>query len=230
MAKESLNYTERQLAHDSEYQRAWSGASKRFLRAAAKMGVHCEVEDRSGMAINFEENYVESSFRPNMADLLDHYVEEVIEKHGIEHSKFIWAIYKDLRKPMEEEIIRNRSFLLERVAGYLIKEEGPKLLPRVHALLHAIPGLAKQAGFASLRLSAAKCQVSVEWLRRKRDKCCHILAIPIPTESKKSDEARAKYKQNALKNHWRNQLYKHNGNHNGTNGSNGSTNGSIATC
>jgi hypothetical protein len=176
------------------------------------------------MAIPYEENYIQSSYRPNMADLVDDYVDVVIEKYGVQHAAFIRSIAADLKRPMEEEIVRNRSFLLARVACYLIKEEGPKILPRVHALLHSIPGLAKQAGYGSLRISAVKCRVSAEWLRRRRDKWCYILSIPVPTESRKSNEARTKYRTNALLNHWRNQKY-HDGN-NGTNGTNGHTDGS----
>ena len=214
---DSPPYDERQIAHDIEYSRAWENAPKRFKRAAAKMGVHCDVEERSGMAINYEENYVESSYKPDMADLLDNHIDFVIEKYGQQNETLIRSIANDLKKPFEEEVIKNRSFLLGRVACYLIKEEGPKLLPRIHALLHSIPGLAKGAGYGSLRISAVECRVSAEWLRRRRDKWCHILAIPIPTESRKSNEARAKYKRNALSNHWRNQRFKQNGN-NGTNG------------
>jgi len=219
MSNGSSSYGERQIAHDGEYMRAWEKAPIRFRKAAAKMGLHPDPEHHDSMAIKYEENYLESSYRPNMADLVDTQVDEVIEKYGPQHAILIRSIAADLKRPMEEELIRNRAFLLGRVACYLIKEEGPKILPRVHALLHSIPGLAKQAGYGSLRISALRCRVSAEWLRRRRDKWCHILSIPIPSESRKSDEARAKYRSNALVNHWRTQHYKQNGNRNGTNGS-----------
>jgi hypothetical protein len=225
----SLNYGERQTVHDIEYQRAWKSAPQSFKNAAAKMGLDCEPENRTGMVIGYEENYVESSYKPNMADLLDEHIDYVIEKYGAQHELLIRSIAADLKKPMEDELIKNRSFLLGRVACYLIKEEGPKILPRVHALLHSIPGLAKGAGYGSLRASAVRCKVSAEWLRRRRDKWCHVLSIPIPTESRKSDEARAKYKTNAYGNHWRRQVFtaasKLNYGRIGTNGTNGSHNG-----
>lgn len=223
MSNAPLSYAERQIAHDVEYVRAWENAPARFKRVASKLGLACDPEHRDGMAIQYEENYIESSYRPNMADLVDNHVDIVIERYGPQHAVLIRSIAADLKKPMEEELIRNRAFLLGRVACYLIKEEGPKILPRVHALLHSIPGLAKGAGYGSLRASAVKCRVSAEWLRRRRDKWCHVLSIPIPTESRKSNEAREKYRQNACVNHWRHQTYK-NGKHNGTNGNgNGTT-------
>lgn len=228
MSDSALNYAERQVVRDREYTRAWKNAPKRFLNAASKHGLQCEPDQSDGMAIEFEQNYVESSYRPDMSALLDTHIDFVVEKYGHQNECLVRSIAKDLKQPFELEVVRNRSFLLYRVAGYLIKEEGPRLLPRVHALLHSIPGLAKQAGYGSLRLSAAKCQVSAEWLRRRRDKWCHMLAIPIPVESRKSDEARGKYRVNACNNHWRRQIFKNNGTkHNGTNGTNG-TNGHSA--
>jgi hypothetical protein len=219
VSSSSNNYAERQAAYDLEYQRAWNNAPVKFLKTAARLGLHCEPEHREGMAIQFEENYIESSYRPNMADLVDNHVDIVIEKYGPQNAALIRSIAQDLKRPMEEELIRNRAFLLGRVACYLIKEEGPKILPRVHALLHSIPGLAKQAGYGSLRISAARCRVSAEWLRRRRDKWCHVLSIPIPAESRKSNEAKVKYQKNALNNHWRSQKY----HANGSNGNNGNS-------
>jgi hypothetical protein len=212
----SDNYQDRQAQHDREYEQAWENSPQEFKESAGQAGLVAESEDRSGMALEYNENFSRvgapghsPSFHiPDMANLLDDYVDEVIEKYGIEHADFIRSIAVDLKKPMEEEQVRNRSLLLGRVSCYLICDEKGNVLARIHALLHSIPRLASAAGYPSLRASAKHCKVSAEWLRRTRDKWCYLLDLEVPSEGKKSSEAKAKYRMNALTNHWRNQKFK----------------------
>jgi hypothetical protein len=159
------------------------------------------------------------SYTPNMAALVDDYVDEVIEKYGCKHAPFIRAVASDLKVPMEVELVRNRSHLLARVCGVLISNEKGNNLASIHALLHTVPRMAGASGFPSLRASARKCNVSPEWLRKTRDKWCDLLGIEAPVNGTKSHEAKTKYQKNAITNHWRNQLYK--ASKNGSNGSNG---------
>lgn len=191
-----------------------------WRKNAAMCGLHCDLPDTDGMAMEFNDNFVASSYTPNMADTLDNVVDHIIEKFGPQHAPFIRAIYSELRKPMEEECIRNRANLLGRVSCYLVQDEKGNLRARVHALLHSIPRLAAENGFPSMRASAKVCGVSPEWLRRKRDSWCDLLEIERPANGTKSEEAKLKYRNNALTNHWRTQAYKSNGKTNkfGSNG------------
>jgi hypothetical protein len=209
-------YKDRQAQHDREYTAAWENAPPEFKRQAALFGLHPQSSgDTQGMAMEYNDNYAGQAHIPNMADALDDYVDQIIEEFGPEHAPFIRAIYRRLRKPMDEEIIHSRSNLLARVAMLLVFDEKGNLRARVHALLHSIPRLPNQNGFPSMRSSAKICGVSPEWLRRKRDSWCDALELSRPNNGIKSDEAKLKYRINALKNHWRNQIYKRNGNHEG---------------
>lgn len=202
------SYRDRQSQHDREYTAAWESAPHDFKRRAAAFGIAPETSDGEGMAMEYNDNYAGQSHIPNMADALDQYVDHVIELIGPEHARIIRAAYILFRKPMDEEVIRNRSNLLARVAMLLCFDERGNLRARVHALLHSIPRLSNQAGFPSMRASAKLCGVSPEWLRRKRDGWCDALELDRPTHGVKSDPAKLKYRINALKNHWRNQTYR----------------------
>lgn len=216
------SYRDRQSQHDREYAAAWETAPIEFRKQAAMLGLHCDVPDANGMAMEYNDNYASCAYTPDIADNLDQHVDKIIEKYGTYcPPSVIFAIYKDLRKPWEEEAIRNRANLLNRVAGYLVKDESGNLNARVHALLHSIPRFAAENGFSSMRASAKACGVSPEWLRRKRDSWCDLLEIERPANGTKSDEAKLKYRANALSNHWRNQHWKAI-NNNGNNGTNGS--------
>jgi hypothetical protein len=118
---------------------------------------------------------------------------------------------EDLAEPLRQEHERNKADLLGRIAGNLIYMEREKgnILARIHALIHSIPGYARNAGFSSMRASAKACRVSPEWLRRKRDQWCILLGLEPPAESTKTEEAKGKYSVNATINHWRHQKYKH---------------------
>lgn len=213
---DSTSYKDRQALRDREYAAAWESAPPEFKRKAAAQGLHPETPDTEGMAMEYNDNYSAGAHIPNMADALDQYVDVVIEKFGVKHARFIRAVYLELRKPMDEEVVRNRANLLARVAMFLVQDEKGNLRARVHALLHSIPRLPVENGFPSMRASAKVCGVSPEWLRRKRDSWCDVLEIARPANGTKSEEAKLKYRANALKNHWRNQLYRRNGKHEGT--------------
>lgn len=203
----SDDYQDRQAAHDGEYVRAWESAPPEFKAAAAKAGLIMEPENRNSETLQYNENHVESSYRPDMAAALDDYIDDLIEKHGPQHAIFIRSIAEELKVPMEHELLLHRSELLGRIAGYLICDERGNMLARTHALLHSIPLLARCSGQFSIRSSARQCKVSPEWLRRARDRWCILLGISPPAEGVKSDEAKKKYKANALSNHWRSQKF-----------------------
>lgn len=216
-------YEERQAARDKEYLQAWDDAPQSFKKEAASLGMDKDLEVRDGMAAGYNDgsghrenseftpdvaDLISYAYTPDMALLIDDYVDQVIEKRGVQHEVFIREIYEDLKKPMHEEAERNRSLLLGRIAMLLCKNEKGNMNATVHALLHSIPGLAADNGFPSLRSSAKECKVSPEWLRKTRDWWCDNLEIPVPVNGTKSAEAKSKYKANALNNHWRNQRYK----------------------
>jgi hypothetical protein len=202
------SYTDRQTKHDKEYAAAWENSPPEFKQKAALLGLQPEIPDTTGMAMEYNDNYSASAHIPDMADSLDQFVDMVIERFGGQHASFIRAIADALKKPMEEELVRNRANLLGRVSCYLVQDEKGNLKARVHALLHSIPRLAAENGFPSMRSSAKVCGVSPEWLRRKRDSWCDLLEIERPANGTKSEEAKLKYRANALTNHWRNQRFK----------------------
>lgn len=205
------SYTERQSQHDREYLEAWENAPEEFKREAALMGLSGpEIEDPEALDVKeFNDNYLCTSTTPDMAATLDQYVDIIIEKYGIHHAPLIRNVFADLKVPMNEEVIRERANILGRIAGHLIYMEREKgnMLSRLHALLHAIPRFAAEAGFPSMRASAKVCNVSPEWLRRKRDQWCVLLSIDPPADGVKSAEAKRKYQRNATTNHWRRQKF-----------------------
>jgi hypothetical protein len=224
------NYTDRQTEHDKEYAAAWENAPLEFKKGAAMLGLHPEIPELAGMAMEYNDNYSASAHIPDMAKAVDTFVDQIIEEldklyHWTREQRiFATFIVKFtitwIQKPMEEELERNHANLLNRVAGFLIHDEKGNLRARVHALVHSIPRMAAENGFPSMRSSARSCGVSPEWLRRKRDNCCDLFSIKRPANGTKSEEAKLKYRANALGNHWRNQPYKRNRKYeqNGTNG------------
>jgi len=211
----SGDYSDRQSQHDREYTAAWDNAPNEFKRDAAMSGIHCDVPEQSGMSLEYNDNFSTCAHSPDMADTLDQYVDHIIERFGGQYASIIRTIANELKKPMEQELIRSRANLLGRVSCYLVQDEKGNLRARVHALLHSIPRLAAENGFPSMRASAKVCGVSPEWLRRKRDSWCDLLELERPANGTKSDEAKLKYRANALGNHWRRQSFK------STNGTNG---------
>jgi hypothetical protein len=204
------SYIERQQQHNREYMEAWENAPEEFRKEAALRGLNPELEDPEALDVKeFNDNYLCTAIIPDMAATLDQYVDCVIEKHGIQYAVLIRNVFEDLKIPMNEEITKERANLLGRIAGYLIYMEREKgnMLSRLHALLHAVPRFAQEAGFSSMRASAKACSVSPEWLRRKRDEWCAVLGVDPPSDGVKSDEAKQKYKKNATDNHWRKQKY-----------------------
>lgn len=220
------SYKDRQTQHDREYAAAWESAPLEFRKEAAMLGLHCDVPEQGGMALEYNDNFTTSAHTPDMANSIDEYVDQVIEEFSRDKRWeeinsllpiLIRSIASELKKPMEAELIRGRANLLGRVACYLVQDEKGNLKARVHALLHSVPRLAAENGFPSMRASAKVCGVSPEWLRRKRDSWCDLLELERPANGTKSEEAKIKYRANALGNHWRRQNFKSNGT-NGTNG------------
>jgi hypothetical protein len=215
-------YKDRQSQHDREYTAAWENAPLEWRKEAAVRGLHPDLPECEGMSMDYNDNYPASSHNPDMAKTIDTFVDQLVEDLAIKHN---WTpeqcvsnavIIKEtilwIKKPLEDELVRNRANLLGRVSCYLVQDEKGNLRARVHALLHSIPRLAAENGFPSMRSSAKVCGVSPEWLRRKRDNWCDLLEIERPACSTKSESAKLKYRANALRNHWRNQLYKRNSN------------------
>lgn len=204
------SYSERQGQHDREYLEAWANAPESFKREAALAGLAPEVEDPEALDVKeFNDNYLCTSVVIDMAATLDEHVDCIIEKYGTQHATLIRNVFADLKQPMNDEITKERANLLGRIAGYLIYMEREKgnMLSRLHALLHAIPRFAAEAGYPSLRKSATICNVSAEWMRRKRDQWCLLLGIEPPSDGVKSAEAKKKYQRNANTNHWRRQRF-----------------------
>ena len=193
-------YEYQQDKMDREYDAEWAKAPKSFLKKAAALGIkpHTEKPSRS---MPVEEAMETVSYTPDMADTIDTQVDLLIEKYGNE--ELIRKVVNDLKAPMEMEIVKNRALLLGRVAGFLIKSETSNIQARAHQLLHAIPLLAEINGYKTMRESARACGVSPEWIVRGRNQWCEALGIPIPQTGKKSAGAIAKYRNNAIVNHWR---------------------------
>lgn len=106
---------------------------------------------------------------------------------------------------MKEEVQRETATLLNRIIGLFLLATGDLRIV-AHGLAHAAR-MAASAGFASLRRSADALGCSPEAVRKSADRWCQLLHLP-PIEGAKSPEARAKYQQNGLNNHWRNQTCK----------------------
>lgn len=209
-----VNYQDTQDLRDAEAKAAWDAAPEAFKRKAALMGIGFEAEGVPGMAMEYDEtksrvnapNHAPSFFTPDMADSLDTVVDELIEKYGSQNAELIRSVAEDLKKPMNDEIEKSGALMLGRIAMYMVKSETNNIYARSHALLHAIPRLAAKNGYASMRQSAKACGVSPEWMRRTRDWWVNALGIKAPVEGVKSDEAKERYRQNGLQNHWRHQL------------------------
>jgi hypothetical protein len=92
--------------------------------------------------------------------------------------------------------------LLQRIIGFFLLP-GNDLRIRAHALAHAAR-MAPLAGFSSLRESSRAIGCSTEAIRKVAWEWVELLNLP-PLEGAKSPEARAKYTEDKLTNHWRNQ-------------------------
>lgn len=208
-----VNYQDTQDLRDAEAKAAWDSAPEAFKRKAAQIGIGFEPEGTPGMAMEYDEtksrvnapNHAPSFFTPDMADSLDTVADQLIEKYGADKADLIRSIVEDLKEPMNEEIEKSGALMLGRIAMYMVKSETNNIYARSHALLHAIPRLAAKNGYASMRQSAKACRVSPEWMRRTRDWWVNVLGIKAPVEGIKSDEAKERYRQNGLRNHWRHQ-------------------------
>lgn len=201
------SYVVRQTVRDSEYKQAWDKAPASFKNAAERHGLKALTENPSG-AMEFDDNHRTASYKPDMADAIDTYIDILVEKHGPLHEEIVREVAADLKKPMDLEIERNRALSLGRMLFFLARSETRNLKASVFAAMHAIPRLAGANGMSSMRQSARECGVSAEWMRRSRDEVCKILEIPVPEEGRKSLDARIKYAKNGRENHWRSQIVK----------------------
>lgn len=214
------DYSDTQEARDHEYKEAWANAPESFRARAHAAGLEVDPEAHGGMVLEYDENlsrvsnpgHTPSFYIPDMAESLDTHVDRLVEKYGFQNEKLIREVAEDLKRPMQEEIEKNRALMLGLAVMYLIKSESTNILARCHQLMHAIPRLAVVTGFASMRKSAKACRVSPEWIRRGRDQWCEVLGLPIPVEGRKSEEARARYHVNGVTNHWRKQTVQPNPN------------------
>ena len=200
------DYLIRQSEADRRYIEAWNNAPKEFKDAAEKAGIGVAPPNHSGMAMEYQETYLSSSVSVDMASVIDRFSDMLVEKHGGEYEAVIRAVAADFQKLMEAETERSRALLLSNVVGILIQADKRNLLGYIHGLLHAIPLLAHVSGFSSMRASARASGCTVEWIRKQRLEWCSELGLPVPFENQKTQQARAKYRANALSdNHWKRQ-------------------------
>lgn len=191
---------------DRQYQEGWRKAPKKFKDKAQKLGISSHVDGVSS-AMALDENFATVGYTVDLAEQIDTVNDRLIETYGTKHADMINAIVAEVQKPMMREIKANEALILGRVASFMINSERANIQARAHQLMHAVPLLAEVNGFPTLRSSARACGVSVEWIRRGRDQWCEHLGIPIPENGLKSDEAKRKYKENALQNHHTKQKY-----------------------
>lgn len=196
------DYEFRQDAHDREYRQAWKD-NPDFALKAGKSGILMDADGRESSAMPFEEATMATSYLLDMADALDTHVDRCVEKFGYQNEKLIREVADFLKLPMEIEIEKNRALLLGRTVSTLLDGGPCKVMAKIHGLLHAIPGLAKHHNISSMTQSAKMTGTSKEWISQMREKWCYNLAIPIPSENRKSQEAIEKYRAAQKANHWR---------------------------
>ena len=201
LAEESLGKSAelaRQEARDQRYRESWSQAPESFRLQASAAGIGPHIE-RQGAAIAFEEDYASASYTPDVAAAIDSTLDMLIEKHG--NPELVKAIVASLEEPMRRESERTQAGIVARVVCYIVKGEKGNVLARIHGLMHAIPRLAAAEGFGSMSQSAIACGVSREWMKQMRDFWCDTLAIPVPKEGTKSEDAKRKYRDIAIRRH-----------------------------
>lgn len=227
-----MAYIDDQFRRDREWREAWETLTPE-KRAELERGLHAnpeypverhhevssapaelsgrEVVGREDDATTLCDLHPEFAHWPNMEGTLDTLADELCERHGID-LEVARAIACECDERVKRAEMAAHSLLLGRMAGFLMAgSENP--LARIHALLHAIPGLARINGVRSMRHSAELCteagfKCTVEWISRLRARWCETLGIPVPAESTKSDAARRKYSENTKERHWRRQKFK----------------------
>lgn len=174
-----------------------------------------EAAEDGRSAVGRDEDAVEMASRrrdfSTDADMesLDTHADELMERFGLT-AKAAQAIAGECAQKVNRALMEVRAEQLARIVGFLLAG-GENPLAKIHALMHAIPAMARLNNVRSLRHSAEICKaagvkVSVEWISRLRERWCRTLGIPVPPESTKSGEAIAKYSQNAQTNHWRKKI------------------------
>ena len=167
-----------------------------------------EVVGREGDAVELCDQHAEFCAVIDLAAQVDTMADQLRERFGPLDGQ-AEAVAEFIAEQVKRAEMQSHALLLARLAGFLVGGEGNPLA-RIHALLHAIPALARLNGVRSLRHSAELCtaagpafKCSTEWISRLRERWCQILEVPVPAESTKSDAAKAKYSEINKHDHWR---------------------------
>jgi len=234
---DSSDYALRQKERDAEYSAAcrdWvKTAAPEDLEAMRVAGVAREVQHRNGkrelvaedrdevatgrmdgdrVFLGREDDLMVALERWNEAGMFvevdfaggaDKLPDLLRERFGVtrEQADGIAAMVSGL---IRREVSAESGLMLRRAIGFFLLPGN--LLVRAHALAHAAR-MAAASGFRSLRHSAQECGVSVEAVRKVAWTWVKVLNLP-PLEGAKSDEARARYREDKKTNHWRNQKCK----------------------
>ncbi len=203
------DYSSVQAERDHQYLEEWEKAPEAWKEQAKSAGLEAHVDNKEGHAMEFEPNYASAGYSIDIAKVLDSQVDELVEIHGDAARKIIQDVVDRLVDIADKKVEQNNSLKLARVVMMLVSGGKKNVLAKVHSLMHAVPRLAVPCGYSSMRASARECGVSVTWISKGREQFCEMLEIPIPVESTKSDEAKAKYREVATTpgRHWRRQSY-----------------------
>ena len=212
MPAEQRAELERAMSANSEYpvERSQGAVVHEVSSAPAEQDGRMSV-GREDDATVLCEMHPDFAHWPDLAGSLDTIADELIEQHGLTPA-VAKAVAAECERRVKLAEMQAHSLLLGRMAGFLMSgTENP--LARNHALLHAIPALARLNGVRSMRHSAELCReagfpCTVEWISRLRARWCALLGVPVPAESTKSEAARQKYSQDKKQNHWRHQKCK----------------------
>ncbi len=214
----SLDYEARRRAMDREYQEAWAKLSPAMLAKMARMGINggkdggpgpLEPVDREeaerdlcredDAAVLFE-NSTRMSTLVDFAGEVDRLPWLLRETFGLDEEQAEGLAAWHLAT-VERQVKMELSLKLNRVIGFFLQPGN--LLVRAHALAHAAR-MAAISGLNSLRHSSKICGVSVEAVRKVAWRWVELLELPA-LEGAKSAEAKEKYRQDKLDNHWRSQ-------------------------
>lgn len=177
---------------DERCREAWRTAPKSFISAAARLGIGMDLAKKTGAAIEYDATRHSASYEVDLSGMIDRTVDFLIEKHQDE--KLVRDVVASLEEPMQREAERVKAHTIVRIVCFLVNCPKGNVLARIHAILHAIPGLAESENFGSMRESARVCGVSPEWMSQSREKWCDFLGVPVPVKGQKSDVAKSKYR------------------------------------
>lgn len=202
------DYDSHRIRSEREYNEAWEACGPEFRAKCEAIGIRGDSDiDGESHALEYHPEYINASYCEDYALSIDTRLDELTEIHGADARPIINAVMSDLQILVVEREKKEFSLKLSRVIMMILGSEKKNVLAVIHQIIHAIPGLARHAGFPSLRSSAKECGVSPEWMRKGRDAAAQMLDIPVPHEGRKSDEAKEKYKLAATERHWRRQIF-----------------------